>query len=167
MREIAAIDHLLDHREDVFRICLGFCANYEEAEDLAQDVYVKACEGIDRLRDPGQARAWLLRITRNAGVDHFRRSRRRANLLKSWTKAAPRPDVPVESETARDPRLAELKAAIAALPARYREVFVLREYGRLPYEEISRALGLKEGTVMSRLSRARARVAGMIRRRNS
>jgi RNA polymerase sigma-70 factor, ECF subfamily len=165
----AAFDLLMPYREDVFRICLGFCADYEEAEDLAQDVYIKAVRGIDRLRDSGQARAWIIRIARNAGLDHCRRARRRGQLLRTWASTAPKPDDPAEPldvEGRPDPRLAALKSSVAELPARFREVFVLREYGHLSYEEIGRELGLSAGTVMSRLFRARARIAAEVRGRS-
>jgi RNA polymerase sigma-70 factor (ECF subfamily) len=60
-------------------------------------------------------------------------------------------------------RLASLKTAISRLPKKQREVFVLREYGGLSYEELARVVGAKSGTVMSRLNRARTAVASFLK----
>src|SRR5512139_933340 len=70
------IDGLLAHQELVFRVCLGHARNYAEAEDLAQEVYLKAHRSLARLKDPSLAREWLLRIARNACLDHQKRNRR-------------------------------------------------------------------------------------------
>jgi RNA polymerase sigma factor (sigma-70 family) len=156
-------DRLLDHREGVFRVCLGFCGSYEEAEDLAQDIYVKAYQSIGRLERADLAKFWLFRIAKNAGLDHKKKTRRRGELLRTWASAS----LPAEAarpQTAEQPdaRLARLKAAVRSLPSRFREVFVLREYGHLSYEEIARTLEIETGTVMSRLARSRKKVAAAI-----
>jgi RNA polymerase sigma-70 factor (ECF subfamily) len=158
-----SFDSLNDHRESVLRICLGFCSSYEEAEDLAQDVYVRAYRGLGKLERPDLAKLWLFRIARNAGLDHKKTLRRRSQLLRTWandeistgTVRSENPPVP-------DARLAGLKSAIRRLPSRFREVFVLREYGNLSYEEIARTLGIETGTVMSRLARSRKKIAAAI-----
>ena len=156
-------NHLLDHRENVFRVCLGFCSSYEEAEDLAQDVYVKAFRSYGTLERPDLAKFWLLRIAKNTGLDHRKKTRRRGELLRMWARV----DIPPGAAGAdpapdADARLASLKVAVHRLPSRFREVFVLREYGLLSYDEIARTLGIGTGTVMSRLARSRKRIAAAI-----
>jgi RNA polymerase sigma-70 factor (ECF subfamily) len=160
--DATALNELLVHRETVFRICLGFSSNYDEAEDLAQEVFVKAAGAADSLRDPDRIREWLLRIARNTCIDHGKQRRTRAALLFRFASEKPvmaaDPLAPVE-----DGRVEFLKEAIACLPDRLRDVFVLREYADLSYAEIGRSLHLKEGTVMSRLNRARAFVARVVK----
>ncbi len=165
-RAAVSLESLFVHRETVFRICLGFSRNYAEAEDLAQDVYLKAHRNLPRLKNPDLAREWLFRIARNACLDHQKTSRLRRLLLFQWTPrrfetrpAAVNGAAGEAAPRSHDPRLADLKAAVRSLPPKLREAFVLREYAHLSYEDIAAALGLKTGTVMSRLHRARAAAA--------
>ena len=158
-----SIDDLLVHQELVFRVCLGYSRNYAEAEDLAQDVYLRAQQGLGSLREPSLAREWLLRITRNACLDLRKTNRGRAALLRRWFREpgpAPGPEAACGDG---DDRLGRLKAAVGRLPGKLRDIFVLREYGHLSYEELGAALSLNKGTVMSRLNRARARIAAEIK----
>jgi len=154
-------DDLLAHRESVFRICLGFARDYAEAEDLAQDVYLRAYQNLAALKDPSVSKVWLFRIAKNACLDRNKEARVRAQLLRRWVEvASPRGD-PMSTDLADDQRI-RLKTAIRRLPKRLRSVLILRLYGQLSYHEIAAALGLAMGTVMSRLNRARARVSEML-----
>ena len=154
-------EDLLVHRESIFRICLGFCRDYTEAEDLAQDVYLKACRSIAALEDPGVSKEWLCRIAKNTCLDRTKKIRIRAILLRRWAQVEKPSDEP-ESACPADERLSRLKAAIRRLPEKLRSVFILRIYGHLAYEEIAAILDLPRGTVMSRLNRARAGIAEML-----
>jgi RNA polymerase sigma-70 factor, ECF subfamily len=163
---IVSIAGLLVHQELVFRVCLGHAGNYAEAEDLAQEVYLKAHQSLARLKDPSSAREWLLRIARNACLDHQKRNRRRRILLRLWgEQAAATLDASI-SDGDLEARIADLKSAVRRLPRRLRDIFVLREYGHLTYEELAAALSLKKGTVMSRLNRARGRIAAALQETN-
>ncbi len=156
-------DRLAACREDVFRVCLGFSRDAVAAEDLCQDVFLKAFAHGGELRHPDLSRIWLLRIARTTCLDRIRREKRRLTIsmdrLPGPVAAAADPDPPADS----DPILARIRAASARLPRRQREVFVLREYGGLSYEEIARTLTIKIGTVMSRLNRARRAVTRAVR----
>jgi RNA polymerase sigma factor (sigma-70 family) len=160
-KNILAFDDIMAHRESVFLICLGFSRNYAEAEDLAQDAYVRAFARLKSLRNPAQTKEWLFRIAKNTCLDRQKRERNRALLIRRWTERARFKDIS-PSERQGDERLTMLKAAVRTLPKKLGEVFVLREYGRLSYTEIAATLRLKQGTVMSRLNRARKRVAALI-----
>jgi RNA polymerase sigma-70 factor (ECF subfamily) len=163
VREAArtSLEDLLAHRESVFRICLGFSRNYAEAEDLAQDVYVRAYQNLDRLRNPLQAREWLLRIAKNACLDRLKIDRGRERILKGSAPAGLSPALETEAEA--DDELIRIKSAVRNLPAKLASVLILRAYGRLSYGEIGDALGLRPGTVMSRLNRARRRLAAALK----
>ena len=150
---------LSGHREDIFRICLGFSRNVADAEDLCQDVFLKAILRRDDLRDPGGARIWLLRIARTTCLDRIRRDRRRPTVSLEVLSDPAAAAIAVPPPADPGPALRRIKEAVGRLPRKQREVFVLREYGGLSYEEIGRTLEIKAGTVMSRLNRARRAVA--------
>jgi RNA polymerase sigma-70 factor (ECF subfamily) len=150
-------EELMALRESVFRICLGFCRNASDAEDLTQDVYLKAFRNLKGLKDPDLKKPWLYRIARNACLDHHRSlAARRGRELSAADNGIARENP--EAETERDEQVGRLKEAVNSLPKRLKEIFVLREYGHLSYEEIARTAGVRRGTVMSRLSRARRAV---------
>jgi RNA polymerase sigma-70 factor (ECF subfamily) len=156
-----SFDDLLAHRESVFRICLGFARDHAEAEDLAQDVYLRAYQNIAALKDPSVSKIWLLRIAKNACLDRNKKARVRAQLLRRWAEVASPGRDPEPPSLADDQRI-RLKTAIRRLPKRLRSVLILRLYGQLSYDEIATALSLAMGTVMSRLNRARARISEML-----
>lgn len=156
-----SIEELLAYQETVFRICLGYSRNYAEAEDLAQEVYLRACQSLPSLRNPSLAKEWLFRITKNVCLDHQKKARGRGILLRRWVKESVSTPDPAVAENP-DERLRQLKSAIRGLPQRLRVVFILREYGHLTYEELAATLRLHKGTVMSRLNRARRRIAAAL-----
>jgi len=156
---------LLESRDTVFRICLGFCRNSRDAEDLTHDVYVTAYMKINALKNIQSRKSWLYKIARNTCLNHLRRSPHQSLLSLDACAPAVEGATPEESLELQE-QLEILKTVISTLPRRMKEVFVLREYGRLAYEEIAGALGLRLGTVMSRLNRARQSVTRKMRSHN-
>jgi len=156
-------ERMMAYQEDVFRVCLGFARNPWDAEDLSQEVYLKAFRTAAKIHDPGALRTWLLRIARNTCLDHQKKSRFFRLFLRSVNpsdiRAAPDPHDRVQTNE----RLARLKEAVRRLPVKQREVFVLREYGHLSYAELAKTLDIREGTVMSRLNRGRKAVEDFMR----
>lgn len=157
---------LLSYQELVFRLCLGFARDPAEAEDLSQEVYLKALKKIKTLKDPAVAKEWLLRITRNTCLDYQKKSRSRCRLsLESQAdfKERMNPETLLEKKELRQ----ILKGAISRLPRRQKEILILREYGDLSYEEIASVLQIKKGTVMSRLNRARQSLLRLIQEKKN
>jgi RNA polymerase sigma-70 factor (ECF subfamily) len=154
-------DKLLVHRESVFRICLGFSRNYAEAEDLAQETYLKAYQGLGKLKNPAISKEWLFRIAKNSCLDHQKKMRIRGRLLLRLAEESS-PAGSVDTAADIGDALVRLKAAVRILPGKLKTVFVLREYAHLTYEEISATLSLRMGTVMSRLNRARKRIGAAL-----
>lgn len=150
-------NELMTYKETVFQICLGYSKNPWDAEDLTQEVYLKAFRKIGLLKYPGLKKDWLYRIAKNTCVDHVRKSRWRRVLPSDHGMASLDAGTP-EKHLVRDESLRALKKAVSLLPAKLKETFVLREYGQLSYHEIASILGTKTGTVMSRLNRARSAV---------
>ena len=158
-------DEMLTQKETVFRICLGFSKNTQDAEDLTQEVYLKAWRKMDTLKDAGAVRAWLFRVARNTCIDHINKMRLRRLFQLFPGDEPPAPNTP-ETLLENKQQIDLLKRTVQRLSTKLREVFVLKEYGRLSYQEIAVSLGIKEGTVMSRLNRARSEVKKQIRREN-
>ena len=155
----------MNYKNTVFRICLGFSKNYSDAEDLTQDVYLKAYLKLGSLRNPGKKKEWLFTIARNTCLDSIKKNRWRSKPIEfiSNNKRHIETETP-ESRTDFKEQLKILKTTISQLPAKQYEIFVLKEYAHLSYQEISTTLGLKKGTVMSRLNRARQFVINKMRR---
>ena len=163
--EIMVFERLLIHQEIIFRICLGYSRNYAEAEDLAQEVYLKAYQSLPSLRDSSSAKDWLIRIAKNACLDRQKNLRTQGIWLRRRAREMDF-ESPTSAEESLEGRLLQLKRAIRRLPRKLRTIFVLREYGHLTYEEMAAALELKKGTVMSRLSRARRQVAAALQEKS-
>jgi len=140
-----------------------------DAEDALQEAVLRAFRSFDRLR-PASPRAWLLRIVRNCCYD-LRKQHERDGEATLEEEALP-PDaaspvlgMPAENPETRLLRMADARAlegALRDLAPEYREVFLLREIEGLAYKEIAEVAGVPIGTVMSRLSRARAQLRALI-----
>lgn len=153
---------LLKYSGLVFHVCSGFSANVSDAEELYQEVYLKAWSEIASLRDPDAAKPWLLKIARNLSLNQLRQRTTRKHLLRGMEAALVERETP-ERQVLRIEQHRVLKQAVRGLPKKTRDVFVLREYGQLSYDAISETLGIKAGTVMSRLSRARRSVLAKLK----
>ncbi len=147
---------LLAMRDRIFCLCLGFAGNAADARDLAQETFAKALAHKHEVRLETLP-AWVMRIARNTCLDQARRRKVRGPQEAVSEGCAVERDTP-EDQAERQEQIALVRRAIAALPAKLRDVLVLREYGEMPYGEIAAVLRIRRGTVMSRLNRARAAV---------
>lgn len=155
--ELAAFGALVRrHQARVFRFLLRMLDAREEAMELTQDVFVKAWQALPDWRPEAAFSTWLLQIARNAALDQLRRRRvvRFAPLEEGLEVAddAPGP----EARYASRQRQTLLERALRQLAAEHREILLLREVEGLAYGELAGVLGIAEGTVKSRLARARA-----------
>jgi RNA polymerase sigma-70 factor (ECF subfamily) len=127
-----------------------------DADDLAQETFLRAWAAFDRFTPGTNARTWLLTIALNAFRDRMRRRGRDPLALESVAEPQapePPPASPLPLETVLDDRLTK---ALDALPPVSRAVLVLAVIEEVPRQEIARTLGCPEGTVRSLLSRARS-----------
>jgi RNA polymerase sigma-70 factor (ECF subfamily) len=145
-----------DHLDRLYRAAWALCGSREDAEDLVQETYARVLARPRFLRNEDDL-GYLLRALRNTFLN-----RRRAQ--RSRVQAAPLPDSLdlVADPHAREPQAVleagELYATVASLPEDYRDVLVAVDITGLSYKETARALRIREGTVMSRLYRARQQV---------
>jgi RNA polymerase sigma-70 factor (ECF subfamily) len=147
----------------VYHLARRLLTNDADAEDVTQGVLLRVVLGLDAFRGESALFTWLYRVTVNAAIDLRRQpARRREGPLQDcqegrWS-AAQTPDRQAQSQELR--RL--LEGAIAGLPERARGVFLLSDIEGLPDAEVGRRLGLKPGTVRSRLHRARRMLRGAL-----
>ncbi len=144
------------HQDRVFRFVFRMTGSREEAMDITQETFMKAWQAMPRWRPDAQFGTWLLQIARNGTLDVLRRGNVVAfePLDDELPIADPAP-TPEQRVDARR-RVASLDAALRALAPEHREVLLLREVEDLSYAEIAQAFGVAEGTVKSRIARARA-----------
>ena len=158
------------NRLAVYRYLVHLVGDRDLAEDLAQETFLRAWRsradfrGEDAGGEGSSMRGWLCAIAANVVRDHARQQRRRPVEV-------PEPehfDIPVGGDLGerviQADALARMRVALAALPARHREMFLLRERDGLTYREIATALGCPIGSVMSGLSRARERLVAEVGR---
>lgn len=135
------------------RTALGVLGDPQAAEDVAQEVAVKAIERTGTLRDPSRLDAWLHRIAVRAALSEARR----AQVRRAAERARPRGEETAPSAASEvEARLGPALALLAGLPARQRAALTLRYIHDLTDDEIGAALGCRDATVRSLLSRGRA-----------
>jgi RNA polymerase sigma-70 factor (ECF subfamily) len=163
---------VMPHLADGLALARWLAGNVTDAEDIVQDAAIKALRAVSRF-DGGNPRAWVLAIVRNTAFSWFAKHRPKALLMVGGlaeideatygdeTQPDLGPETP-EASLIRRADAAMVEAAIAELPLPFREILVFRDINGLSYREIAELLNVPIGTVMSRLSRARARLATLI-----
>ena len=148
------------HQGIAFRTAYVIAGNAADAEEAAQDGFVKAYRALGRFRSGAPFRPWLLQIVANEARNRRRSAGRRANLaLRAAAEVRPGDAVPSpEAALVSDERRAELVAAVNALREEERDVVACRFFLDLSEEETAAALDVPVGTVKSRTSRALARL---------
>ena len=147
------------YADDVLRVAYFYLADRHKAEDVCQDVFVKLYTHGHTIA-PGREKAWLLRVTVNCCRDLWRSA-----WLKRVVLGAPTLDViPAQDETVEQrEEKAELMRAVSKLPAAFKETVLLHYYQGLGISEIAQMLDLPEGTISSRLSRARKKLEVLLK----
>ena len=142
-----------DHADRIYGLCLRMSGDRVRATEMAQDVFVRAWEQLDRLRPDSDAGAWLWRLATNVVLNAMRSDRRR--LARVAPVAEPGLLERAQMGTPLPVRRLSLDSAMARLPDRAREVFVLHDVEGFAGPEIAQMLGVAEGTVRAHLHRAR------------
>ena len=155
--------------QKIYSVAYHFTLKREDAEELSQEIFLKIFENLHRYDGGFPLVAWIVSLSRNLCIDRYRR-RKRENSFRFVSDDAVAPllrsqDDPA-NEALKKERAKLLFSALSEIPEDLAEILVLRDLDGLAYEEIGRALELPDGTVKSRLFRARAEVAKKIRERH-
>ncbi|MDW7682574.1 MAG: sigma-70 family RNA polymerase sigma factor [Bacillota bacterium] len=167
--DLSAYDELMQRYEKkVYTLCFRMAGNHNDAEDLAQEAFLKAFRALPSFKGESQFSTWLYRIVTNTCLDE-RRKRARKPVTVSLDKpletgegemAVTLPgDAPDPLSEALTVELrGEIQKLLMELPEEQRIVLIMRDLQEYTYEEIATVLGIQLGTVKSRLNRARARM---------
>jgi RNA polymerase sigma-70 factor, ECF subfamily len=152
----------------VFNVAYKFVGRHDEAEDLAQDIFLKVFKSLDTFDRRANFQTWLISVSRNLCIDHYRSVRKERETINRDVNASElspaSPDEgPVAAIEQRD-RVMLLRQALAALPESLRTAVLMRDIQERSYQEIADTLRLPEGTVKSRINRGRTELARQIRK---
>ena len=172
--EKAAFDKLvLNHKDKVYNLCYWFIGDYQEANDLAQDVFFKAFKALKNFRFESAFSTWIYRITVNTCKNRLKSLQYRLKkkfIHLNHTEAESNPGVQIADESSspdielgKKEKMTLIKSAINSLPPNKKTVVVLRDIEGLSYEKISSVTQLNLGTVKSKLARARQDLREMLK----
>ena len=159
-----------ENQTKVYRLALRILKNEADAEDAAQETFLKAYTSLADFRGDSRFSVWLYRLTNNICIDMLRKNKRAVIVsLQTEDDDGEETELAIPDERYSPERLAEraadrdaVRAALAALPDDCREILALRESAGLSYDEIAAALSLEVGTVKSRLNRARKKLCAAL-----
>ena len=156
------------HWRKVYNLAYKFVGKHDEAEDLAQDIFVKIFRALKTFDRRANFQTWLISISRNLCIDHYRSVRKERETMARDVDAS---ELSPPSKERSPHALAEhadlrelLRKALAELPATLRTAVVLRDLQEFSYQEIADQLKLPEGTVKSRINRGRLELARQIKK---
>jgi RNA polymerase sigma-70 factor (ECF subfamily) len=150
--EREAFDQLVvRYQRDIYRLCYRYVNNHEDANDLAQEVFLKAWRGMGRFRGESSFSTWLYRIAVNACLN-FRAARRPAT--QELPEALPDPRMGAAGRVESEEQARRVRAAVGRLPEKQRATLILKVYHELTHEEVAEILGSTVGTVKANLFHA-------------
>lgn len=150
----------------VYRLYRWMTGAHQSADDLVQETFLKAYVSLHGFRDEMNFYSWIRRIAVNSSLNYLRKRRREEPLGAKDISVAENPssssrDLPHE-KLQKNQLEQKFRKALLALPADHRILFLLRVYEDQSYKEIAEALGIPEGTVMSRLNRSRRKLKDLL-----
>ena len=172
--ELDAFEELVrQYEKRVYAVALRSSGSPEDAADITQEVFLRAWRSIESFRGDSGFSTWLFRITMNLCVDHARHKNAQPQtqplVVGEEEAERPIPDTaPTPEEHLENSELGrELAAALDEVSEEHRRIVLLRDVSGLSYTEIAEVLEISEGTVKSRLSRARIALRTILLRRGN
>ena len=152
---------MMRYQNKIYAIAMRFCKNADDAWDVAQETVIKVYRALHRYGSKAAFSTWVYAIAKNAALDHLRKRSKAVNTevgLEAVEYMAQLPAADPEQKLQNREAVRELLDIVNALPAGQRAVLVLRDIDGYSYEEIAQILAISQGTVKSRLARAREAV---------
>ncbi len=151
----------------MFNLALRITRDRDAANDCAQEAFIRAYRALGQYDSAKPLAPWLFRIATNASLNHVQRWHAHEQPVEELPDRAEPEETNPEAISVRREELAEVIAAIDALPPRYRAALTLRHLHELSYQEVADALGLPIGTVKTHLHRARSALLLELERRRA
>ncbi len=151
------------HEAKIYALCFKYMQNTHDASDAAQDAIIKIFLNIAKFRFNSAFSTWVYRIVVNTCVDLLRKKKNIVTLEAYETRS---PYANPDEDVISAEFMAGLKQAVADLPIDFKNVLILKDLEHKKYEEIARILDISEGTVKSRLSRAREKLKKLMEMRH-
>ena len=157
---------VLRYEKTVYSLAVRMVSDREDAADMTQEAFIKAYNSLSSFRGDSRFSVWLYRITTNVCLDFLRSKSRRPQLSLTVVDDddgdvqldIPDPAADPEDQLMKRLGMQSLSEGLKLLPDKQRQILVMRELGGMSYAEIGAALSLEEGTVKSRIFRARKRL---------
>ena len=165
-----------ENEKRIYNLCRRLTGNQEDAAELTQEAFLNAWRGLGRFQGESSFSTWLYRLATNACIDFLRKEKRRQSLSMTVSlddeEEARQEELPDERHAPEGAlERAEARRAVAEglerLTLEHRQVLVMREIHGLSYAEIGQVLGLEEGTVKSRIARARGALRKVLTERGN
>ncbi len=157
------------YEKNVYNIALRMVGDPDDAADMTQETFIKAYRALSSFRGDSKFSSWLYRIASNVCLDFLRSRSRHPQVSLSTVDEDDRatfelPDMRQNPEEQLMKKLGmeAVRRGLEQLPEQQRQILVLRELGGLSYAELAQTLGLEEGTVKSRIFRARKRLCALL-----
>jgi RNA polymerase sigma-70 factor (ECF subfamily) len=153
-------------QKPVYSLVWRFVRDHDAADDLTQEAFIRAYQALDSFIEGKSFRNWIFTIASNLAINSLRRRKREQPLdqaipesLQEDSRPSSNPHNQAVASSLKD----KIDQAVEKLPEEFKTVFILRIYEDMSYAEIAETLRIESGTVMSRLSRARAKLREMLK----
>jgi RNA polymerase sigma-70 factor, ECF subfamily len=159
---------LSEYKDRVFALCFRMLGDYDDADDCAQEVFVKMYRSLDTFRGESKLSTWIYRVAYNTALDAARSRKRKRNVQHHISSGESGFDIPDERENPESKTLVReqesmIQTALLKVPADQRSVVVLCDIEGRSYEEIALIAGISTGTVKSRIARGREKLREILR----
>lgn len=156
---------VLKYEKTVYNLALRMVGDRDDASDMTQEAFIKAYGSLSSFRGDSKFSVWIYRITTNVCLDFLRSKSRKQQVSLTVSDDdedaqldIPDPSSDPEQQLIKKISMQSVEEGLKTLPDKQRQILVMRELGGMSYAEIGKALSLEEGTVKSRIFRARKRL---------
>jgi len=155
------------YSKSVYNIALNFFAERDIAADVTQEIFIKVYHNLDKFREEKNFTSWIFAISKNYCIDYWRKNKKYLLNNQELDEKIGSNEPTPEEELMRESEIEVLRKKIAQLDPELRIILIMRDIQDMTYQEIAEKFSIPEGTVKSRINRARLRLAQAFLREGS